>query len=78
MEAIAVSAIWSATLIFLAMKAEKYFLSKSHLEHWRKESHAMQEQIKAGQETSTKALEEKVSQISSRVDALLMHIKMSE
>jgi len=78
MSAIAVSAIWAATLIFLAMKAEKYLLSKTHLETFRSEADALQKQIQASQEASTKAVEEKITQVSSRVDALLMHIKMSE
>ena len=57
---------------------ESHFISKSHLETFTELSHALQKQIKADQETIAKAYEEKVTNLASRMDALLMHIKMSE
>lgn len=57
---------------------DQHILSKYHLESFKEQSNALQAKIKADAEKTNQASEEKVNQLSSRFDALLMNINMHE
>lgn len=57
---------------------DQHILSKYHLDSFKEQVNAFQTKIKADAEKTNQANEEKVNQLSSRFDALLMNIKMHE
>ena len=73
---VAGSTIWCVMQVLKMI--EGHFISKAHLDTFTEQAHALQEQIKASEKASTEASEEKVNQLASKMDALLMHNKMTE